>query len=182
MHNAVVDPAPVLTYLEMSDRAQFRPARREAGVVLRPLLARSREIRTLTLAAGRQFRWPSQSWSEERWETYLADTTFIHWAADLHGVAIGILSINTGALPDVEIDSFGLLPEHHGRGLGSEFLTCAVGHLWDQRTAGVAAHLQPRPSERPPELPRPGIPGPRACTCLRPADKAPFGALRCSCH
>jgi hypothetical protein len=26
MHNALVDPAPVLTYLEMSERAQFCPA------------------------------------------------------------------------------------------------------------------------------------------------------------
>ncbi len=139
-HDAVMDPAPVLTYVEMSDRAQFRPGRSEAGVVLRPLAARSPEIRTLTLAVGRQFRWPSQSWSEQRWATYLADTTYTHWAADLHGVAIGILSVYTEALPDVEIDSFGLLPEHHGRGLGSEFLTRALGHLWDQGVVRVWLH------------------------------------------
>ncbi len=144
MHNAVVDPAPVLTYLEMSDRAQFWPARCEAGVVLRPLAARSPEIRTLTLAVGRQFRWPSQSWTEERWETYLADTAYTHWAADLDGIAIGILSVNAGALPDVEIDSFGLLPEHHGCGLGSEFLTCAVKLLWDQGVRRVWLHTSSR--------------------------------------
>jgi GNAT superfamily N-acetyltransferase len=135
-----MNPPPVLTYLEMSDPAQFRPSRCEAGVALRPLAARTREIRTLTLGVGRQFRWPSQSWSAERWETYLADDEFRHWAADLHGLTIGILSVNTGTLPDVEIDSFGLLPEHHGQGLGSEFLTHAVRHLWDEGARRIWLH------------------------------------------
>jgi hypothetical protein len=98
MHNAVVDPAPVLTYLEMSDRAQFCPARCEAGVVLRPLAARSPEIRTLTLGVGRQFRWPSQSWTDERWATYLGDTTYTHWAVDLDGVAIVAVIFRGGAI------------------------------------------------------------------------------------
>jgi GNAT superfamily N-acetyltransferase len=131
---------PVLTYLEMSGPVQFRPSRSKTGVLLRPLAARSPDIRTLTLGVGRQFGWPSQAWSPERWVTYLADMDFRHWPADLHGLAIGILSVDTGPFPDVEIDSFGLLPEYHGKGLGGEFLTHAVSELWDEGARRIWLH------------------------------------------
>lgn len=121
---------PELTYLEMTQPSELRPSTStfSGQVQLKPI--DGNEVRTLTLAVGRDFAWPSQQWDTRQWKEYLGDPTMRHWAGVIDGAAIGLLSLNLRQAPDVEIDSFGLVPERIGHGIGGPFLTEAVTMTW----------------------------------------------------
>lgn len=86
-------------------------------------------IRRVTLAIGNPYHWPSSTWEDERWSDYLAHDDLRHWTAELEGDQVGLVSLRFG--PDeVEIDTFGLVPAHVGRGLGGPFLTLATKLAW----------------------------------------------------
>jgi GNAT superfamily N-acetyltransferase len=50
--------------------------------------------------------------------------------AFIDGTPAGLLSLDVPPGDEVEVDTFGLLPDHIGEGLGSHFLTVAVRLAW----------------------------------------------------
>lgn len=144
----------VLTHLQMISPDELRPA---------PVLAvpfevieqdrHSPLIRSTTLSIGRPHCWPSQSWSEEQWQAYLDRPYLRHWFAVLDGEPVGLLSLDVPSGGDVEIDTFGLLPDYVGRGLGGHFLTLSAQLAWDLASPGSRVWLHTSDRDHPAALP-----------------------------
>jgi len=121
----------VLTYLQMLSPDDLRPALKPSAVLeVQELDQRSPLIRGATLSVGRPHQWPSQWWDDQQWQTYLRREHLRHWVALIHGVPAGLLSLDVPPGGDVEVDTFGLLPEHIGQGIGGHFLTVGVRLAW----------------------------------------------------
>lgn len=130
---------PELTYLEMLDPARLRPSRSRVPVAMQEISGE--EVRRLTLAVGRDFGWPSLQWDDAQWRDYLDAPQLRHWAGSVaDGEPIGLLSLNLAQAPTVEIDSFGLLPDQHGRGLGGAMLTEAIRMIWALPAGRIRLH------------------------------------------
>lgn len=131
------------TYLEMTSPDQLRPSKTHQSVVLSPVVGPT--VRELTMAVGQDFAWPTQRWTDREWENYLALPTMRHWVGTLaSGMAAGIVSLNLERTPEIEIDSFGLLPEHIGRGIGGSFLTEVVRLAWTRPIERIWLHTSSR--------------------------------------
>ena len=116
-----------LFYLEMRDRRNLpESAHAPLQLVERADLE---TVRRVTLAIGAPYQWPSLAWDDERWSDYLARDDLRHWTAELEGDQVGLVSLRFGR-DEVEIDTFGLVPPHVGRGLGGPFLTLATELAW----------------------------------------------------
>ena len=53
-----------------------------------------------------------------------------HRVAFIDGEPAGLLSLDMPPGGEVEVDTFGLLPDHIGQGIGSHFLTVGVRLAW----------------------------------------------------
>jgi GNAT superfamily N-acetyltransferase len=121
----------VRTYLQMLSTDDLRPAPRPKDVLeIQELQPWTPLIRDTTLGIGRAHQWPSQRWDDQQWQTYLRAPHLRHWVALIHGVPAGLLSLNVPPGGEVEVDTFGLLPDHIGHGLGGHFLTIGVRLAW----------------------------------------------------
>jgi GNAT superfamily N-acetyltransferase len=69
------------------------------------------------------------AWVERPTTDYLNRADLRHWTANLGGDQVGLVSLRF-APDEVEIDTFGLVPERVGRGLGGTFLTLATELAW----------------------------------------------------
>ncbi|MEV0278868.1 GNAT family N-acetyltransferase [Streptomyces sp. NPDC050610] len=117
----------VVTYLEMTERAQLRPARPAEGVALEETPAGSETLAATREAVGAPHHW-SGSWLDRR-----RDERMRHWLIRVDGEAAGVLSVRGETGGSVEIDTFGLVPRYVGQGYGGHALTLAVRQAWDQR-------------------------------------------------
>ena len=117
--------AITVTYLELTDSEQIKPPERAPSVayeleqVSDPALGRWFYERI-----GERHQWVDRlGWPDERWAEW-AQTTEA-WMATVGGERAGYFSLRLHDDP-VEIDIFGVLPEHQGAGLGGELLTRAL--------------------------------------------------------
>jgi GNAT superfamily N-acetyltransferase len=109
----------------------LRPAPRSpAALEIQELDRWSPLVRATTLDIGRAHQWPSQRWDDQQRQTYLKGPHLRHWVALIHGDPAGLLSLDLPPGGDVEIDTFGLLPNHIGQGIGGEFLTVGIRLAW----------------------------------------------------
>jgi ribosomal protein S18 acetylase RimI-like enzyme len=121
----------VLTYLQMLSPDDLRPALRPLVVLeVQELEHDSPLVRDTTLSVGRAHQWPSLSWDDQQWQTYLRREHLRHWVARIKGLPAGLLTLHVPPSGDVEVDTFGLLPEHIGQGIGGHFLTVGVRLAW----------------------------------------------------
>jgi len=121
----------VLTHLQMLSPNDLRPARKPPAVPeVQEVDQWSPLIRFTTLGIGRAHQWPSQRWDDQQWQTYLRGPRLRHWVAFIDGEPAGLLSLNVPPGGEVEVDTFGLLPDHIGKGIGSHFLTVGVRLAW----------------------------------------------------
>jgi GNAT superfamily N-acetyltransferase len=120
-----------LTYLQMLSPDDLRPAPKPRAVLEVQELDRwSPLISRTTVGIGRRHQWPSQAWDDQQWQTYLRGPHLRHWVAFIHGAPAGLLSLNVPPGGEVEVDTFGLLPDHIGQGIGGHFLTVGVRLAW----------------------------------------------------
>lgn len=119
-----------LTYLHMTGPDELRPAPDVEDVELTPLPRTSALIRTTTERIGRPHAWPSLGWSDQQWDAYTAGPARRFWALRHAGEAAGLADAELQAGGDVEITTFGLVPEAVGRGIGAFALTLAVRAAW----------------------------------------------------
>lgn len=143
----------VLTYLQMISPDELRPASVPAEALNIIQLDRySPLIRDTTLSIGRAHTWPSQSWGEGQWQAYLDRPYLRHWAALLDDEPVGLLSLDVPPGGDVELDTFGLLPDYVGRGLGGHFLTLGTRLAWDAAAPGFRVWLHTSDRDHPAAL------------------------------
>ncbi|MFI0422671.1 GNAT family N-acetyltransferase [Spongiactinospora sp. 9N601] len=120
----------IITYVEMTDVAELRPGRPVAEVTLEWAPPGSPHIVPAHVRVGEPYEWRSALRSPEEWAGQLADPRRRFWLVK-HGDDIaGIVHLRVGDGGDVEIDSFGLVPEYVGKGIGGHALTLAVRQAW----------------------------------------------------
>lgn len=119
-----------VTYVEMTSPADLRPAPAVPGVELEPLPATSPLIREVTVRIGSPYHWPSTSWTDSQWAEFTADPRRAFWLVRHADEIAGFADVEIQDGGDVEITTFGLLPESIGKGLGGYALTLVVDRAW----------------------------------------------------
>lgn len=119
----------IVTQLEMTAADQLNPAPPVDGVALRaidpgPL------IRDLHVRIGTPYRWPSVSRGDGEWARWLAAPGREYRLVEYRGEVAGAADFEPQQGDDVEITTFGLLPEFVGKGLGGYALTLVVADAW----------------------------------------------------
>ena len=87
-------------------------------------------IRDLHVRIGTPYRWPSASRSDEDWARWLAEPDRRYRLVEYRGEVAGAADFEPQPGGDVEITTFGLLPEFVGKGLGGYALTLVVADAW----------------------------------------------------
>jgi ribosomal protein S18 acetylase RimI-like enzyme len=131
------------TYLEMTSRAQLKPARLDdRDLAIRRIDPPDPSLwRYLYSEVGRQYRWFDRlPWTEEEARRYLEDPSISLWVLDVQGVIAGYFELHREADGAVEIVYFGLLPAFTGRGLGGHLLTEAAERAWASGATRVWLH------------------------------------------
>ncbi|MBI4478025.1 MAG: GNAT family N-acetyltransferase [Acidobacteria bacterium] len=131
------------TYLEMTDPADFRPARSSpAGFHLTRVEAPSPEYsRFLYTAVGSRWWWYMRlPWDYARWLAYLDRDGLETWVAYVSGAPAGYFELEKQEGGNVEIASFGLLPHFIGQRLGGPLLDAAIRRAWDWGATRVWLH------------------------------------------
>ncbi len=130
-------------YLEMTDPAQLRPARRESG----ELQLKRAEIscpelnRFLYTAVGGDWFWIDRlSWTYDQWLEYLNRPELETWVGYVAGTPAGYYELEMQPEANVEIAYFGLLPQFIGRGVGGELLARAIDCGWAMGAERVWLH------------------------------------------
>ncbi len=123
----------VVTYLEMTAPDQLRPARPAAVDVdvlrVGPDLAyRYAEVANRVAAPH---GWTSLDRSPERWSEFFAWRDLRTWSIRAAGEPVGVLATAAHADGNLEILTFGLVPEVVGRGIGGPALTLSVRVAWN---------------------------------------------------
>lgn len=137
-----------LFYLEMRDPSDLTQRPHSASSLQLVERTDLETVRRVTLAIGAPYDWPSLGWPTSRWIDYLAREDLRHWTAELDGEQVGLVSLRF--TPDeVEIDTFGLVPTHVGRGLGGEFLTLATALAWRECPQAHRVWLHTSSHDRP---------------------------------
>ena len=131
------------TYLEMTDRAQCRPAR-PASVdfqLLRAEVPCPELNRFLYTAVGADWWWHTRlPWDYSRWLAYLDRPELETWVAYVGGTPAGYFELERQDEENVEIAYFGILPSSIGKGLGGALLAAAISRAWEMGAARVWVH------------------------------------------
>ncbi|WP_369218309.1 GNAT family N-acetyltransferase [Streptomyces flavofungini] len=121
----------IITYLEMTDPDDLRPAPAVPGLGLLRLDPGSPLVRSVHAGVGEPHNWRAASRREEEWDAHLAARPLRQfWVVTLDEEPIGVSYLEPQADGDVEIVAFGLLPHHVGRGLGGYALTLGLRQAW----------------------------------------------------
>jgi RimJ/RimL family protein N-acetyltransferase len=126
------------TYLEMTSPDELVPSRTVDDLTLTPIDDDPELIKDLERRIGAPYGWRSATRPDEEWAPVLADPLRRRWAVRLRGEPVGLLELANRADPgekrsdtEVEIVTFGLVPEALGKGLGGHALTLALRQAWD---------------------------------------------------
>lgn len=122
----------IVTQLEMTAAEQLNPAPPVDGVALRDAPA-SPLIRDLHVRIGTPYRWPSAARGDGEWARWLAEPQRRYRLIEYRGDVAGAADFEPLPGNDVEITTFGLLPEFVGKGLGGYALTLVVADAWEVR-------------------------------------------------
>jgi len=92
-------------------------------------------------AVGRDWHWEDRlSWSFLQWQEWVGRPELGTWIALISGNPAGYFELESQPQGDVEINSFGLLPDYTGQGLGGHLLTVAVKEAWEIGAKRVWLH------------------------------------------
>jgi len=92
-------------------------------------------------AVGRDWHWEDRlSWNFLQWQEWVGRPELATWVAFISGNAAGYFELESQPEGDLEITSFGLLPNYIGQGLGAHLLTVAVKEAWEIGAERVWLH------------------------------------------
>lgn len=122
-----------VTYLEMTSPDELIPGTvptadvrlENVDVTALPL------IRSTSDRIAAPHHWTTLEWSEQRWLEVLSSSTLRSWIARVGPDVAGLVQLQVHPGPEVEVRTFGLVPEFVGRGFGGHFLTLAVQLTWE---------------------------------------------------
>jgi RimJ/RimL family protein N-acetyltransferase len=119
-----------ITFLEMTDPGRLRPGRPAPAVVLDGADHGTPLARSTLVRVGTPHHWPCASWSEAAWAERFARPHLRYWTVRQAGEVAGAVELEAQPGGEVEIMSFGLVPEFVGRGIGGHALTLAIEQAW----------------------------------------------------
>lgn len=120
-----------VTYLEMTDPGQLRPGRIVPSLELRREDGLSALARSVQARVGAAHAWRSSTRTDQEWEEWARlNPHRQYWLIRLAGEPVGITGLEPQPAGEVEIRTFGLLPEYLGRGLGGHALTLTLRQAW----------------------------------------------------
>ncbi|HEY1324473.1 MAG TPA: GNAT family N-acetyltransferase [Streptosporangiaceae bacterium] len=122
----------IVTYVEMTAPGELSPAAPVPGLTLEPVDRGSPLVPGVQARIGAPYGWRSASRTEREWGAWLAEhpgRTF--WLLSFEGKPAGMVSYDLHPGDEVEIETFGLLPEFVGKGLGGFALTLGVRQAWE---------------------------------------------------
>lgn len=120
----------------MTVRSQLNPKAPVPGLRLEPL-DRDRDrplVADLLTRIGAPYGWKPARQTEQEWPAWFAQCPArMFWLLSLEGTPVGMTSydLHCGDGDEVEIETFGLLPEFTGKGLGGYALTLAIQRAWE---------------------------------------------------
>ncbi|MBL7501732.1 GNAT family N-acetyltransferase [Frankia sp. CNm7] len=129
---AVVEPVPgeVVTFLEMTSPEQLRAGRVADGLTLSATNDEAL-VRATIVRVGAPYRWPSAGWGDPAWAEWFADPRHQSFLLRSGDDVAGIVETTAHPPYEVEIISFGLVPEYVGAGIGGHALTLAARLAWN---------------------------------------------------
>jgi RimJ/RimL family protein N-acetyltransferase len=116
----------------MTARDQLTPVDLVPGLTLERLDRDSPLVVELQVRIGAPYGWPCATRTGEEWMAWYAqhpDRMF--WLLSFDGEPAGLVAYDLHPGNEVEIETFGLVPEFTGRRLGGYALTLAVQRAWD---------------------------------------------------
>ncbi|HEY3471095.1 MAG TPA: GNAT family N-acetyltransferase [Amycolatopsis sp.] len=119
----------IVTQLEMTAVGQLNPAPFVDGLTLEAT-GPGPHIRDLHVRIGTPYRWPSATRSDEDWARWLDEPGRHYRLIEYRGEVAGAADFEPQPGNDVEITTFGLLPEFVGKALGGYALTLVVAEAW----------------------------------------------------
>lgn len=121
-----------MTYVEMTNRSQLVPGTPVPGLALVAADGDLSSMADLMARVGAPYQWRSAHRSPQEWEAWFAEhPERTHWVLTLEGESTGVVCYDLHPGADVEIKTFGLLPEFTGKGLGGHALTLAIQQGWE---------------------------------------------------
>ncbi|MCJ0869420.1 GNAT family N-acetyltransferase [Streptomyces sp. AP-93] len=123
--------AKTVTYVEMTDPSQLVPGAPVPGLELVAVGEDLSPVPGLMARIGAPYQWRSARRGPEEWQAWFAahpDRTC--WLLTLADEPAGMVCYDLHPGADVEIRTFGLLPEFTGKGLGGHALTLAIRQGW----------------------------------------------------
>ncbi|KAB2376426.1 GNAT family N-acetyltransferase [Actinomadura montaniterrae] len=142
-----------VTYVEMTDRAQLVAADPVPGLTLDALDRTSPLVPDVLARVGAPYGWKSSRRTPAEWQT---------WQAENPRRTFGLLTFESDPAGivaydphdhEVEIKSFGLLPDFVGKGLGGYALTLGIQHAWALSPTATRVWLHTSSFDHPNALP-----------------------------
>ncbi|WP_433146031.1 GNAT family N-acetyltransferase [Actinomadura nitritigenes] len=143
----------IVTYVEMTDRAQLVAAAPVPGLALAPLDRTSPLVPDILARVGAPYGWRSSRRTPEEWRAWFDENprrTF--GLLFFTGEHAGIVAYDPQD-HEVEIKSFGLLPDFVGKGLGGYALTLGIRHAWELSPTAARVWLHTSSFDHPNALP-----------------------------
>ncbi len=122
--------------MEMTGLDELRPAEPVTGLALERVHPGSALIPVTLARIGAAYNWTSATRTEEEWAEWLSHPSRQYWLIKLGMETAGIVDLEPHP-GEVEITTFGLLPEYLGQGLGGYALTLAVRQAWRVQPDGT---------------------------------------------
>ncbi|WP_067819167.1 GNAT family N-acetyltransferase [Actinomadura kijaniata] len=119
------------TYLEMTSPADLVPADPRPDVVLTSLADDPALARDVIERVGGPYHWGTNHWSDDRWAAHLSDPAVHPWLIAKGDEPAGVAVHKVHSPTEVEVLTFGLLPEHVGTGIGGHALTLTLRRAWE---------------------------------------------------
>ncbi len=143
-----------MTYVEMTDRSQLNPSTAASGLALTIADDRLPLVSDIMARVGAPYGWRSASRSPEEWQAWFAEHPGrTCWLLTLDEEPVGVVCYDPHSGPEVEIKTFGLVPEFSGKGLGGHALTLAIGQAWELAPGTRRVWLHTSTADNPNALP-----------------------------
>jgi GNAT superfamily N-acetyltransferase len=144
----------IVTYVEMTDLSQLKPGTFAPGLALTNADGRLPRVSDVMARIGAPYGWRSAHRSPEEWSAWFAEhpgRTCWLLTLDEEPVGVSVYDPHPGA--QVEIKTFGLVPESTGKGLGGYALTLAIQQGWDLLPGVCRVWLHTSSADNPNALP-----------------------------
>jgi RimJ/RimL family protein N-acetyltransferase len=143
-----------VTYVEMTDRSQLNPGTVAPGLALTIADERLPLVSDTMARIGAPYGWRSSHRSQEEWQAWFAEHPGrTCWLLTLDEEPVGVACYDPHPGAEVEIKTFGLVPEATGKGLGGHALTLAIRQGWDLVPGTLRVWLHTSSADNPNALP-----------------------------